>query len=83
MYQCTNTVSSVVMFVGKEGWVRMTYKAIIQQSQISCSCSKRHHHEDSVRYAGLYFEEQTFYSFNVWFVVHGSLVFGEARAQVL
>lgn len=55
MYQCTNIVSSVVMFIVKEGWVRMTYKEIIQQSQSSHSCSKCHHNVVSVRQAGLCF----------------------------
>lgn len=57
MYQCTNIVSSVVMFIVKEGWVRMTYEEIIQQSQFSHSCSKCHHNGVSVRWAGLYFYE--------------------------
>lgn len=38
----TNIVSSFVMFIVKKGWVGMTYKEIIQQSQVSHNCSKCH-----------------------------------------
>lgn len=49
LYQYTNIVSSFVMFRVKKGWVGMTYKEIIQQSQVSHSCSKCHRDGVGVR----------------------------------